>query len=115
LENIKEACRLHFGTDMECDVLAGERGPSYMDAGQIQSWIVIHVRFIESTASDAILVKSDRKNGSPTKSDYSPLAVVPSVQSVPVKAPAKMATQATSVPLSQMLKPGKLILPEVDN
>ena len=53
LENIKEACRRHFKTNMECDVLAGERGPSYQDANQIQNWKVLHIRFLDNIALEA--------------------------------------------------------------
>ena len=31
LPNIKATCKAHFGTHRECDVLAGERGPSYTE------------------------------------------------------------------------------------
>ena len=35
LENIK-VCKKHFNvTDMDCDILAGERGPSFTDVSQI--------------------------------------------------------------------------------
>ena len=47
LENIKAACKAHFNTELECDVLAGERGPSFTESGQIQNWKVLHVRFVE--------------------------------------------------------------------
>jgi hypothetical protein len=33
--------------ELECDVLAGERGPSFTESGQIQNWKVLHVRFVE--------------------------------------------------------------------
>ena len=48
--NIKAACKSHFKTNLECDVLAGERGPSYADASQIQNSNVIHIRFIEKSS-----------------------------------------------------------------
>jgi len=48
LENIKAACKTQFCTELECDVLAGERGPSYTDITQIKNWKVLHVRFVES-------------------------------------------------------------------
>ena len=35
LENIKSACKAHFGASLECDVLAGERGPSFSHTDQI--------------------------------------------------------------------------------
>lgn len=48
LQNIKEACKKHFQlTDMECDLLAGERGPSFTVTSQIKNWKVLHIRFIE--------------------------------------------------------------------
>ena len=38
----------HFQlTDMECDLLAGERGPSFTEISQINNWKVLHIRFIE--------------------------------------------------------------------
>lgn len=40
LPNIKAACKAHFETNLECNVLAGERGPSYTDASHIQNWKV---------------------------------------------------------------------------
>ena len=48
LENIKAACKTHFCTELECDVLAGERGPSHTDVSQIKNWKVLHVCFVES-------------------------------------------------------------------
>ena len=50
LPNIKAACKSNFKTNLECDVLAGERGPSYTDASQIKNWKVIHIRFIEKSS-----------------------------------------------------------------
>lgn len=48
LQNIKDACKKHFqATNMDCDILAGERGPSYTEASQIKDWKVLHIRFIE--------------------------------------------------------------------
>ena len=49
LPNIKVACKSHFKTNLECDILAGERGPCYADASQIQNWKVVHIRFIEKS------------------------------------------------------------------
>ena len=60
LENIKEACKSHFNTDLECDVLAGERGLSYTDEKQIQNWKVLHIRFMEGFPPSSVSAK--RKN-----------------------------------------------------
>ena len=38
LPNIKAVCKAHFKTNLECNVLAGEQGPSFTDASQIQNW-----------------------------------------------------------------------------
>ena len=35
LENIKDACKAHFRMRIECNLLAGECRPSYMDAKHI--------------------------------------------------------------------------------
>jgi hypothetical protein len=50
LENIKEACKDHFdiGEGFQCDILAGERGPSYTSVNQIKNWKLIHIRFLEN-------------------------------------------------------------------
>ena len=47
LDNIKKACTEHFqvGPHMSCDVLAGERGPSYTSMDQAKNTNVIHIRF----------------------------------------------------------------------
>ena len=50
LENIKEARQLHYcdahGENMECDVLAGEQGPSCRLLSQIPDLKLVYVRFI---------------------------------------------------------------------
>ena len=47
LNNINTACTNHFNLqEMECDLLAGERGPSYTDISMITTWKVLHIRFI---------------------------------------------------------------------
>ena len=102
LPNIKAACKPHFGTNLECDVLAGERGPSFTDASQIQNWKVIHIRFIEKSPSLPLQRQSE-----PAKDACGSMAK----ESRPKIAKSSIAA---SVPLSQMLKLGKLIVPEVD-
>ena len=57
IDNVKEACIQHFGSVleermevMECDVLAGEQGPSCTSMDQMtHPTKVIHVRFIEAS------------------------------------------------------------------
>ena len=47
LDNIKKACKSYFdvASFMSCDVLAGERGPSYTSIDQVKSLKLLHVRF----------------------------------------------------------------------
>eukprot|EP00794_Sanderia_malayensis_P013471 gene13471-14862_t len=53
IESIKEACTKHFNVPgMECDVLAGERGPSFSSIDQLKNLKVIHVRFVRANQED---------------------------------------------------------------
>ena len=49
ISNIKEACKRFFkAEEMDCDILAGERRPSWTETSQISNWKkALHVRFIE--------------------------------------------------------------------
>lgn len=108
LSNIKTACTNHFNLqEMECDLLAGERGPSYTDISMITNWKVLHIRFIPKSNEVCDPSREETRNraaASPVKSEQvrPPLAVP-----APSKIPA-------SVPLSAMLKIGKLIQPKVE-
>ena len=44
---------------MDCDILAGERGPSYSDVSQIKDWKVLHVRFIERHSEEIVNVEGE--------------------------------------------------------
>lgn len=110
LENMKAACKAHFGTDLDCDLLAGERGPSYTDVNQIENWKVLHVRFVEGLPASANKRplesrghQSEPTRDSPRKNESCP-RVAKSVKSSVVP----------SVSLSQMLKLGKVIVPQTD-
>ena len=50
MQNVTQACEDHFGfgDEYQCDMLAGERGPTYMSISQIKNWKLLHVSFIES-------------------------------------------------------------------
>ncbi|KAK2561849.1 hypothetical protein P5673_015240 [Acropora cervicornis] len=94
LPNIKAACKSHFKTNLQCDVLAGEGGPSYTDASQIQNWKVVYIRFIEKS-SEPIPQQSELakdKCGSMTIENRPKIA---------------KSSFAASVPLCKMLKLGK--------
>ena len=101
LPNIKAACKSHFKTNLECDVLAGEGGPSYTDASQIQNWKVIHIRFIEKSSEPI------QRQSEPAKDKCRSMAI----ENRPKIAKSSFAA---SVPLSKMLKLGKVIALDVD-
>ena len=44
--NIKSACERYFKTNLVCDILAGEQGPSCKTLSQMQDLKVVYVRFI---------------------------------------------------------------------
>ncbi|KXJ07829.1 hypothetical protein AC249_AIPGENE13528 [Exaiptasia diaphana] len=80
---------------------AGERGPSWTETSQMNSWKVIHVRFIETSDSQLCDVKREVNPKQQWKSQGTPKKTVPSMSS----------KVAASVPLSAMLQLGKLIQP----
>lgn len=116
LQNIKAACKQHFKVpNLECDVLAGERGPSYTEVSQIKNWKVLHVRFVESlglpTASTSQQVQQflpDSETGTIQKSlSKQETKAADNSSILTSKIPA-------SLPLSEMLKLGRLIKPSKD-
>ncbi|KAK3732350.1 hypothetical protein QZH41_000535 [Actinostola sp. cb2023] len=102
LDDIMQACKDHFNTELDCDVLDGERGPSYTDTSQIKNWKVIHIRFIEH---ELIHVSQSRTTDAKSTPVISPKKAPPKNAATP--------TVAASVPLSQMLKLGRLIVPKI--
>jgi hypothetical protein len=105
IQNIKEACMRYFNLDdgSHCDILAGERGPSWTETSQINNWKVIHIRFIEGDDEcqlrdeKPVEISSSQRwksHGTPTKTTHS-----------------KSTKVAASVRLSAMLKLGKIIQP----
>ena len=87
-----------------CDVLAGERGPSYTHESQIKDWSkVIHIRFLEyeksQKAEEPVFARPLHKSEpvSPRKCDSAATAAT------------KSSVIPRSVSLSQMLKVGQLI------
>ena len=102
LDNIKKVCKKHFNvTDMDCDILAGERGPSFTDISQISNRKVLHIRFVARSSDSCTSVSVDVARSSPVKCETASLRAPE-----PSKVPA-------SVPLSALLNIGKLIAPEV--
>ena len=58
IDNIKSACLKHFAptiaSDVVCDILAGEQGPSCKCLSQIPDSKVIHIRFIPDTSAHVL-------------------------------------------------------------
>ena len=110
LSNIKTACTNHFNLqEMECDLLAGERGPSYTDISMITNWKVLHIRFIPKSneVCDPSRAREETRNRAAARPVKSELVRPALALPAPSKIPA-------SVPLSAMLQIGKLIQPKVD-
>ena len=63
ISNIKEACKRFFkAEDMDCDILAGERGPSWTETSQISNWKkALHVRLIERSEESQMCGKVEIK------------------------------------------------------
>ena len=134
LDNIKKACKSYFdvASFMSCDVLAGERGPSYTSIDQVKSLKLLHVRFYiddkvtekgddEGLDSIGIPASSSRsaakktKVGKPDKITVE--YVMESRRSLTLNSPPKVVQQSAfpkSVPLSSLLQLGKLIPPVCD-
>lgn len=139
LDNIKTACKNHFGiaSVMECDVLAGERGPSYTSIDQIKNTKLLHVRFHFNDQAaenhdeghdeeDPLLLSSSYRltSGTAAKKARIEKAGKPRVsnfaetrRSLNIDSPKKEATTSSfpkSVPLSTILQLGKMIPPKCD-
>ena len=104
---------------MECDVLAGERGPSYTSIEQIKSLKLLHVRFYfaSKTTSHLVMDQEDEADGDDSIPSTSFQSRKPKSEwSVPVqKSPMKVTVGSAypkSVPLSSLLKLGKIIPPK---
>ena len=120
MDNVKQACKLHFkiSKHMECDLLAGERGPSFTDIQQITNWKLLHVRFIESSSEEVESInifdrESEPASAGPVSSHNSP--VKSWEQMVPIRSFAMSACKSripASVPLSAMVNLGKFIPPK---
>ena len=121
LANIKSACKTHFSTSLDCDVLAGERGPSYTDTSQIKNWKVLHVRFIEPlipTDSSRSFIHPPPDSSSsfihPSGHKSEPTQESPRKDDSKHVRDFKSAHIPKSVSVSQMLKIGKVINPDAD-
>ena len=115
MANIKKACTTHFKVPMymECDILAGERGPSYTDVSQIKEWKVLHVRFIERHCDEIANVDNECESSEPMlpSTDFDSAMSMQAVASRKPKVLVKSRMPA-SVPLSAMINLGKLIPPK---
>ena len=108
IQNIGEACKNHFQLiDMECELLA------FIETSQIKNWKVLHIRFIEpgTTRPDASNRQRDRLDKYPPQS--APASLSKSVGIEGKNSPQPSMIPA-SMPLSVMLKLGKLITPKTD-
>ena len=116
LDNIKSACEKHFapilsGSALNCDVLAGERGPSCKSVDQIPDLKIIHVRFINKSAYEDIIDSDDQDddqvqdascaNSPCSENEEQPKRKSPRLEESPTKYPLSMS-------VVDMIKLGKL-------
>lgn len=138
LHNIKECCVKHFktrfcGSTMQCDVLAGEQGPSCKTLGHIPDLKVIHVRFLKpatvaSISQRNIIEEGDddlfsiplppkiqRRGATSQSSASSSHTYVPKLMPIQTVSQAvsvvdkRQAPQPKSLSLTEMLKLGSLL------
>ena len=108
LSNIKTACKNHFNLqEMECDLLAREKGPSFTDNSMITNWRVLHIRFIPKLEQECDPSREQTRN----RALASPMTSEQVRRPLALPAPSKIPA---SVPLSVMLQIGKLIQLKVD-
>ncbi|CAB4007254.1 Transient receptor potential cation channel subfamily M member 6, partial [Paramuricea clavata] len=136
VRGIKDACLSHFGqrvSGMECDILAGEQGPSCKTLEQITDLNkVIHIRFV-SCDKEIVPVQDDEASGNEDSHSFTlPAKKKPKVGKKfdsfvpPSYRPSSLPTVATVMPevpveekavypkslsISQILKLGKLVKP----
>ena len=111
LENMKAACKdyLEICSGIVCDILAGERGPSYTVIAQMKNLNLLHDKH-KSAQETPPLKRSQNVLTSSTATSVSE-QLLPSAASVIQESRNKFAA---SVPLSHLLGFGKLIVPKKD-
>ena len=111
MQNVRQACKDHFGfgDEYNCDILAGERGPSYTSISQIKNWKLLHVRFIESDGRVETPKNNHVEKGGMCEEGSSTSLPIPVPDENEVE---KSCTIPKSVPLSQLIMMGKLIPPK---
>ena len=126
LENIKKSCIQHFHVNDEsvmCDLLTGERGPSYTAVSQVKHWTLLHIRVIEAEANGSTVARAEKKRaGSHRNSEPSGMLEEEQIGNRPCssfslvkgrggKSDVESSIFAQSVLLSQLIKIGTLIPP----
>ena len=97
-------------------MLAGDRGPSYTDTSQIKNWKLLHIRFIELASTlgtampDALNRLRDRLDEFRQSGPASPSKFV-GIEGRNLPKPSMLPA---TMPLSVMLKLGKVITPKTD-
>lgn len=113
LENIKDACKTYFNTELECDVLAGDCGHSYTNSGrnpELEGFTHAHWKSwtphkLEQTAKP----QNEPAGRGPSKS-YSQNPPLRQTSDCVRPSPSVMR----SVSLSQMMKLGRVIVPDTN-
>lgn len=122
IKNIKRACEEHFaphvGSEMTCDILAGDQGPSCKEMEQLPNSKLIHLRFVPSeTIPEEILhdanneARNEEPRGKKRIHSYSNFSKSQVGQSLSLPSPKKRKAETVypkSLSVSQILKLGKV-------
>ena len=130
INNIKKACEAHFLSQLkmnvECDVLAGEQGPSCSTLDQIPNLKLIHIRFVGSAKRElsgfysGCLADSELGQTKSKRAQEQPELLVssypsPRARSVEVRSEDKENLNAhypKSLSVTQMINLGKVVRQE---
>ena len=119
IDNIKNACNRHFSGKvpfgMSSDILASDRGPSCTKMSHLPNLKLIHIRFLKAAVASSSFKYKDSSQNSYFKPSVSvnalelrrkstPSSALPSYLSI-----AKQKDYPKSLPVSQMLRLGKVI------
>ena len=112
ISNIKYACMKHFAStieeNMECDILAGEQGPSCSSVDHIPDLRVVHIRFVkEQTTCSNEFLRAPKRKHKHSSIDTTGAKTVKSLPCSSQPSPSKAYPKSLSV--KDMLKLGKVI------
>jgi hypothetical protein len=114
LENIKTACEQYFApqisSNVKCDILAGERGPSCKTVDQIPDLKIIHVRFVGKATYEDIVDsdRSDQEEGNQPNSSSNNTKTTEEIKNKIPRLDGSPSKYPLSLSVVDMIKLGKI-------